>query len=243
MNNGLVIARGGLNLRKSPKTGKVVDTLRRGSKLEILEEETWLKVRDRRGQEGYVLADFVEREDAEPVVNTGIPVDTAVDAVLALADTESDECEIRPYVNSQFIGKELKADVDFMPHLDRLNQYAAECGVQIHVTSSAREQGSGVSGAIVTPAGRSNHLVGHAIDMNLKSASGFFNSSKLKRSNFDNLPGEIKDLLNRIKEDKVLRWGGEFSQEDPVHIDDDLNHRNPGRWDRKLASRRQAASR
>jgi len=237
MNNGLVIARGGLNLRKSPKTGKVVDTLRRGSKVEILEEETWLKVRDRNGQEGYVLADFVEREDAEPVINTGIPVETAVDAVLALADTESDECEIRTYVNSQFIGKELKADVDFMPHLDRLNQYAADCGVQIHVTSSAREPGRSVSGAIVKPAGRSNHLVGHAIDMNLKSASGFFNSTRLKRSNFDNLPNEIRDFLQRVRDDEVLRWGGDFNKEDPVHIDDELNRRNPDRWDRKLDSR------
>ena len=33
MNKGLVIARGGLNLRKSPKTGQVVDTLRRGTQV------------------------------------------------------------------------------------------------------------------------------------------------------------------------------------------------------------------
>ena len=237
MDKGLVIARGGLNLRKSPKTGKVVDTLRRGTKLDILEEETWLRVRDRKGNEGYVLADYVEREDAEPVVNTGVAVDTAVNAVRALADAESDRCEIKTYVNSQFIGKELKADADFIPHLDRLNRYAADCGVQIYVTSSVREPGRTVSGAIVPPAGRSNHLVGHAIDMNLQSASGFFNSSKLKRSGFDGLPVEIRDFLDRIREDEVLRWGGDFSQEDPVHIDDNLNNRNPGRWDRKLASR------
>jgi len=35
----------------------------------------------------------------------------------------------------------------------------------------------------------------------------------------------------------VLRWGGDFNKEDPVHIDDELNRRNPHRWDRKLASR------
>ena len=237
MNKGLVIARGGLNLRKSPKTGKVVDTLRKGSKVEILEEETWLKIRDRNGKEGYVLSDYVEREDAEPVINTGIPVDTAANAVLALADAESDRCEIKTYVNSQYIGKELQADLDFMPHLYRLNQYAADCGVQIYVTSSAREPGRTVSGAIVPPAGRSNHLVGHAIDMNLQSASGFFNSTKLKRSNFGNLPKEIRDFLQRIRDDEVLRWGGDFNKEDPVHIDDKLNHRNPHRWEQKLASR------
>lgn len=40
-----------------------------------------------------------------------------------------------------------------------------------------------------------------------------------------------------ISSDQTLRWGGDFSKEDPVHIDDNLNHRNPARWDAKLASR------
>jgi hypothetical protein len=158
--------------------------------------------------------------------------------VLALADNEQDECVIKTYTNTQFIGKEARVDADFMPHLDRLNRYALDCGVKIYVTSSAREPGRTVSGAIVPPASRSNHLVGHAIDMNLKSSSGFFNSSKLKKSNFANLPGEIKKLIELIRDDEVLRWGGDFNPEDPVHIDDKLNHRNRERWDAKLASRR-----
>jgi len=122
-------------------------------------------------------------------------------------------------------------------HLDRLNQYALDCKVKIFVTSSAREPGRSVSGAIVPPASRSNHLVGHAIDMNLQSASGFFNSSALKKSNVPNLPDEIRKLIELIRADEVLRWGGDFNPEDPVHIDDMLNHRNAVRWDAKLASR------
>jgi hypothetical protein len=152
MNRKLVITRGGLNLRETPKTDNVLNTLRRGSKVEVLGEETWLKVK-------------------------------------------------------------------------------------IFVTLSAREPGRSVSGAIVPSASRSNHLVGHAIDMNLQSASGFFNSSQLKKSNLANLPDEIKDLITLAKNDEALRWGGEFNPEDPVHIDDKLNHRNPGRWDLKLTSR------
>lgn len=239
MNKGLVIARGGLNLRQSPKTGSVMRTLRRGSKVEVLEEETWLKVKAQDGSTGYVLADFIEKEEMN-LVDQGasdVPVSTAITDVLALADDEQDECIIKTYSNSQFIGKEARVDVDFIPHLDRLNQYALDCGVKIYVTSSAREPGRSVSGAIVPPASRSNHLVGHAIDMNLQSASGFFNSSKLKRSNFDSLPAEIKQLIGMIRDDEVLRWGGDFNREDPVHIDDKLNHRNSQRWDAKLASR------
>jgi hypothetical protein len=239
MNRGLVIARGGLNLRETPKTGNVLSTLRRGSKVDILEEETWLKVKKNDGSIGYVLADYIEKEDSDLVDRStnDIPVSTVVAEVLSLADDEQDQCVIKTYSNTQFIGKELRVDTDFMPHLDRLNQHALDCKVKIYVTSSAREPGRSVSGAIVPPASRSNHLVGHAIDMNLQSASGFFNSSKLKKSNFANLPDEIKDLITLVKNDEVLRWGGEFNPEDPVYIEDKLNHRNPHRWDLKLTSR------
>ena len=41
-----------------------------------------------------------------------------------------------------------------------------------------------------------------------------------------------------IRDDSELRWGGDFSPEDPVHIDDGLNVRDRDRWDKKLASRR-----
>ncbi len=239
MSKGQIIARGGLNLRKSPKTGKVLSTLRKGSKVDILEEETWLKVKARDGRVGYVLADFIEKEESELIDHGALtdPVATDTADVIALADDEQDECVLKIYSNSQLIGKELRADVDFIRHLDRLNRYASDCGVQIYVTSSAREPGRTVSGAIVKPASRSNHLVGHAIDMNLQSASGFFNSKKLKKANLPNLPPEIRKFLDLVRDDEVLRWGGDFGKEDPVHIDDNLNHRNSARWDSKLASR------
>jgi hypothetical protein len=239
MNRGLVIARGGLNLRKTPKTGDVLSTLRKGSKVDVLEEETWLKVKAHDGSIGYVLADYIEKEEINLVdqSTSPTPVSTLVEDILSLADNEQDQCRIKTYTNSQFIGKELRADVDFIPHLDRMNQYALDCQVKIHVTSSLREPGRKVSGAIVKPASRSNHLVGHAIDMNLTSASGFFNSRKLKRSNLASLPAEIRKFIELVRADKVLRWGGDFNKEDPVHIDDRLNKRNQQRWDLKLASR------
>lgn len=239
MNKGLVIARGGLNLRKSPKTGKTLRTLRKGTKVDVLEEETWLKVRTGNGTVGYVLSDYIEKEQAGLVNHTddNEVISTATIDILSLADNEQDQCDIKTYTNSQYVGKELRVDIDFIPHLDRLNQYALDCAVDIYITSSTREPGRTVSGNIVPPATRSNHLVGHAIDMNLRSNNGFYNSIKLKKSNFSNLPQDIKKLINLIREDSILRWGGDFSKEDPVHIDDNLNHRNPQRWDNKLVSR------
>lgn len=54
------IGRGGLEGRRSPKTGGVVKNLTRGTNVEIADEETWLHVKTRDGKEGFVLADFIE---------------------------------------------------------------------------------------------------------------------------------------------------------------------------------------
>jgi hypothetical protein len=32
-----------------------------------------------------------------------------------------------------------------------------------------------------------------------------------------------------VREDGELRWGGDFTQEDPVHVDDNLNARDSAR--------------
>lgn len=236
MSNGTAIARGGLNLRRTPKTGKISKTLRRGSRVTVLEEETWLRVRTRAGDEGYVLADFVELDPDAISEPTAVPMPEAPPAD-QVEQAPSDECVIERYRNTQFIGKELRADRDFLPSLDRLNRYASDCGVEIFVTSSTREPGRTVKNAIVKPASRSNHLVGHAIDMNLQSKSGFFNSQKLKKSNFSKLPAEIRDFIGLVRKDSELRWGGDFNKEDPVHIDDSLNHRDRDLWDSKFDSR------
>lgn len=83
------------------------------------------------------------------------------------------------------------------------------------------------------PASRSNHLVGHAIDMNIQSGEGFFNSTLLKNDNFEQLPANIKSFIKAIRKVPALRWGGDFN--DPVHIDDGLNIAHPKLWDQKFA--------
>ena len=255
---GTIIARGGLPLRKAPKTGTVIRSLRRDSRVEIFEKETWLRVRTSDGKQGFVLADFVEtapedlfpparpsprarahrstRSRSAPVRTRSVATGTSIAESIA-GQPLSEICDIRIYRNTRFIGAELRADADFFPSLDLLNQFATVCNLEIFVTSSTREPGRKVDGAIVKPATRSNHLVGHAIDMNLKSGNRLFNSKALKRSNLPNLPSEIRDFIGRVRAEGTLRWGGDFSAEDPVHIDDDLNGREPALWDHKLASR------
>ena len=98
MSRGLVIARGGLNLRESPRTGNVLSTLRRGSKVEILEEETWLKVKKSDGSTGYVLADYVEKEDNDLVdqSTSTVPVSTVVSRLIPTPSTSAGKCESMP---------------------------------------------------------------------------------------------------------------------------------------------------
>lgn len=138
--------------------------------------------------------------------------------------------ELKTFSDSQFIGKPILADADFIVHLETINELAKTNGLKIFITSSTRPLGVPVSGAVVPPAKMSNHFVGHAIDMNVQMGGTLFNSNAL--GNFSSLPSAIKTFLNAIRSHPVLRWGGDFG--DPVHIDDGLNIREPSTWRAKL---------
>jgi Bacterial SH3 domain len=112
LSKGTVIARGGLDLRRAPRSGVTVKTLRRGTGVEILGEERWLRVRTADGHTGFVLADFVEREPAVATMPEGFA--RAIAAGLRPLDmAPSPACQIEPYHNTQFAGDEVRADVDF----------------------------------------------------------------------------------------------------------------------------------
>jgi len=129
---------------------------------------------------------------------------------------------LQVYTNSRFMGSRLIAHVEFFPALDRINQYAEQADVKLLITSSFRRNAN-VAGAIVRPATMSNHMVGHAIDMNFKYGPGYTkacNSSCLFRQP---LPGPVQRFIDLVRQDNGLRWGGDFSTYDPVHIDDHYN--------------------
>jgi len=142
--------------------------------------------------------------------------------------------DLREFRGAHFEGR-LIADLDFHAHLEFLDRMAGQFGLTVLVTSSFRAKGAAVAGAIVPPAQRSNHLVGHAIDMNLKLGSERFDSQRLTRQNLRNLPSGVQSFLGAIRAHSVLRWGGDFVKADPVHIDDNLSRRSPDLWGRKMA--------
>lgn len=141
--------------------------------------------------------------------------------------THTDEL-LTAFTDTHFIGKKVVANQHFLPALHRINQYAQESHVKVYVTSSFRQTGH-VNGAIVEPATFSNHLIGHAIDMNLVHGpeANFFNSTVLSQAI---LPPPAAAFIQAIREDPELRWGGDFKVRDVVHIDDNAYHRDAERW-------------
>jgi len=140
------------------------------------------------------------------------------------------ETRVVTFVSPVFVNKPVLADADFLPELRKIESLAEGNNLVLFITSSARRQGVPISGAIVPPASRSNHLIGHAIDMNIQHDGKFFNGDAL--ANFDTLPSAIRNFITSIRQDPTLRWGGDFK--DPVHIDDGLNLREPNTWDQKF---------
>ncbi len=110
---------------------------------------------------------------------------------------------------------ELVLDAAFLPDLRALDGAAAARGLIILVNQVFRRQGDAVSGAIVPPSTRSQHLIGHALDLNLMDGR-VVNNSALQ------IAGKWTPAAKDFAAHAMglgLRWGAKFSPTDPVHFD------------------------
>ena len=71
--------------------------------------------------------------------------------------------------------------------------------------------------------------MGHAIDMNVRTGGVLCDWDCLL--NESRWSSGVSCFIGKVRDDSVLRWGGDFRDRDPVHIDDELNYRNPTLWD------------
>ena len=156
---------------------------------------------------------------------------------LAMNNLPSGTSPLALFEGSNFGGEPCRADVEFVPSLEKINNYAKQAKVRVHVTSSFRTS-TNVAGAIVKPATFSNHLAGHSIDMNLVYGNNQWANSKVL-TKYPAVPAPVKQFLKLIIDDPDLRWGGEFTDRDPVHIDDGLN-RNMAKWDKRYQAMQKA---
>jgi len=139
--------------------------------------------------------------------------------------------KIVPFKASNFEG-ECNVDEEFTPLLNQMNAIAIKHNMVIIITSSYRED-TNVIGAIVTPAHMSNHLIGHAIDCNLKNKTTgeYFNSKKMGDGS-----GADEIFLEDVDRNTDLRWGHAFHKPDSVHFDDAINIKRPIVWQQKFNS-------
>ena len=144
------------------------------------------------------------------------------------------DCPLVVYSSTNVKGynsKTVYVDADFVRYMDKIQSIAKSSQVTVYVTQAFRKDGVPVDGAIVPPASHSNHLVGHAIDMNLDTPLGWCNSDCLLAA-YSN-PSHNSYANNFIKQVQRngMRWGGIWVPTDPVHIDDGLNVYNDSEWE------------
>ena len=115
------------------------------------------------------------------------------------------------------MGRAIVADVAFFDALAAINRCAVGANVRLHVTSSFRDFAGNdrVCGVC-----QSNHLIGHAIDMNVKHAADqpLCGKACLAKHLSGEAPAKVAAFLDCVRAAPGLRWGGTF--DDPVHIDD-----------------------
>jgi D-alanyl-D-alanine carboxypeptidase/Putative peptidoglycan binding domain len=123
-------------------------------------------------------------------------------------------------INNPYVGdNDLVVDADFIDSLGILNDEAKTAKITLYVTQAFRVGGAPVGGAVVTPATRSQHLIGHALDCNFQDGDTLVSSTTF---NNGQETAAVKSFIAAVKK-KGLRWGGDFSQTDYVHFDDNLN--------------------
>ena len=111
-------------------------------------------------------------------------------------------------------GDEVLVSGDF-GGLDILDRVAGQQKVQLRLNQTFRVRGVAPHGAVVAPATRSQHLVGHAVDLNIVVGATVVTSGLL---NSPKAPKEAMALVDAVKK-QGLRWGGDFRAVDPPHFD------------------------
>lgn len=109
-----------------------------------------------------------------------------------------------------------------LEHLVQADEKAKELSVMLNFNNAMRVSGVRVSGTVVKPASKSQHLIGHAIDCNIIDGNSWNNKKTFKANK------ETKNARKFIKAMKAngMRWGGDFKGKnkfDPPHFDKNLN--------------------
>lgn len=103
--------------------------------------------------------------------------------------------------------------------VELMNATAGHLGLIISLNQVFRTHAAKVTGAVVPPASKSQHLIGHAVDCNMIDG-GRWNTSKDFRG--DKQTDAARAFI-KIMKANGFRWGGNFSKPDSPHFDAQLN--------------------
>jgi hypothetical protein len=111
---------------------------------------------------------------------------------------------------------DLIVDTAFLAGVQSLDTAAAGAHVTLTVNQAFRVAGVPVGGAVVTPATKSQHLIGHAIDCNIQDGATLITSHTFQHHQET---AAARAFVAAAKH-AGLRWGGDFATVDFVHFDD-----------------------
>ena len=109
---------------------------------------------------------------------------------------------------------------ELLKYLVYADEKARDLSIMLNLNQAMRVSGVRVSGAVVKPASKSQHLIGHAIDCNIIDGNNW-NTKKTFKSKKETT--KAKKFIKAMKANG-MRWGGDFSGNfDPPHFDKKLS--------------------
>lgn len=100
-----------------------------------------------------------------------------------------------------------------------MNETAKNLKITIIINQALRIHGVKVTGSVVPPATKSQHLIGHAIDCNIVDGSSWNTSTDFKKKK---QTANADKFIKKMKAG-LFRWGGNFSNVDTPHFDKQLS--------------------
>jgi hypothetical protein len=125
-------------------------------------------------------------------------------------------------------GKQIIINKEFLGDMKDLDMISQKNNVDLIIISSLRAENQFLSNQVHKAVKNSNHLTGFAIDFNLIHKGEWYNSNQL--SNINEQPRAIRQFIQSIRNHPRLRWGGDFIDKDPIHIDFPLNKKSQFKW-------------
>ncbi len=104
---------------------------------------------------------------------------------------------------------------EIIKYLKYANSKAKNLALNIVINQAMRVSGQKVTGAVVPPAKKSQHLIGHAIDCNIVDGDNWNNSRTFENGKETK---NAKTFIAAMKKEG-LRWGGDFTNIDTPHFD------------------------